>query len=144
MQNHHPKRLFLDMTLAIVEFENLVRGLSRFHVYIFDVADNLLVSTGEAYKSLHSLNTRKVPGPDDIPNLILKTFSFKLAPVFANIYNSSLRDAYVPPLLKTPVVTPIPKQSDPTPLKIVSDPSPSPVRLLNRWKVSPDNYAAHC
>ena len=95
------------------------------------MADNLLVSTGEAYKSLHSLNTRKAPGPDDIPNLILKTFPFKLAPVFAHIYNSSLRDAYVPPLLKTPVATPIPKQNDPTPLKIVSDPSPSPVRLLN-------------
>ena len=34
-------------------------------------------------------------------------------PVIADIYNSALRDAYVPPLLKTAVVTPIPEQTPP-------------------------------
>ena len=71
--------------------------VSNYSAYEFDVEDDLLVSTGEAYKSLRSLNTRKASGPDDIPNLILKvrTFAFELAPVIADIHNLSLRDAYV-------------------------------------------------
>jgi hypothetical protein len=73
----------------------------------------LLASTGEVYKSLCSLKTGKVPGPDGIPNVILKTFAFELAPVIADIYNSSLRDAYLPRLLKRAAVTPLPKQSPP-------------------------------
>ena len=77
------------------------------------IADDLLASTGEVYKSLCSLKTGKAPGPDGIPNVILKTFSFELAPVIADIYNSSLRDAYLPPLLKRAAVTPLPKQSPP-------------------------------
>jgi hypothetical protein len=68
----------------------------------------LLASTGEVYKSLCSLKTGKVPGPDGILNVILKTFAFELAPVIADIYNSSLRDAYLPPLLKRAAVTPLP------------------------------------
>ena len=60
------------------------------------------------------MNTIKSPGPDSIPNLILKTFAFESAPVIADIYfDSSLRDAYLPPLLKSAVVTPIPKISPP-------------------------------
>ena len=72
-----------------------------------------MASTGEVYKSLCSLKTGKAPGPDGIPNVILKTFAFELAPVIADIYNSSLRDAYLPPLLKRAAVTPLPKQSPP-------------------------------
>ena len=59
--------------------------VSNYSAGDFDVADDLLVSTGEAYKSLRSLNTRKASGPDDIPNLIQKTFAFELAPVIADI-----------------------------------------------------------
>ncbi|CAB4017929.1 RNA-directed DNA polymerase from mobile element jockey [Paramuricea clavata] len=77
------------------------------------IADDLLASTGEVYKFLCSLKTGKAPGPDGIPNVILKTFAFELAPVIADIYNSSLRDAYLPPLLKRATVTPLPKQSPP-------------------------------
>ena len=89
------------------------KEVSNYSAGDFDAADDLLVSTGEAYESLRSLNTRKAPGPDGIPNQILKEFAFELAPVIADIYNSSLRDAYVPSLLKTAAVTPIPKQTPP-------------------------------
>ena len=44
--------------------------VSNYSAADFDVADDVLVSTGEAYKSLRSLNTRKASGPDDIPNLV--------------------------------------------------------------------------
>ena len=60
------------------------------------------------------MNTIKSPGPDSIPNLILKTFAFELAPVIADIYfDSSLGDAYLSPLLKSAEVTPVPKISPP-------------------------------
>lgn len=72
-----------------------------------------MASTGEFYKSLRALKTGKGPGPDGIANVILKKFALKLAPVMAGIYNLSLRDAYLPPLLKRAVVKPLSQQSPP-------------------------------
>ena len=44
------------------------------------------MSTREAYKSLRLVKTRKAPGPDRIPNIVLKTFAFEIVTVIANIY----------------------------------------------------------
>ena len=52
----------------------------------------------------------KASGPDGIPNIVLKTFAFELAPVIADIYNTSLCEGYLPPLLKSAAVIPIPKK----------------------------------
>jgi hypothetical protein len=67
----------------------------------------------EAYNYLRSLKVRKAPGPDGIPNIVLKQFAFELAPVIADIYNASLRNGYLPPLLKSAVVNPTPQKSSP-------------------------------
>ena len=40
-----------------------------------------LLVTEEVYQSLPSIDTTKAVGPDDIPNKLLKNFSFELAPV---------------------------------------------------------------
>ena len=69
----------------------------------------LLVTEEEVYQSLPSINTIKAVEPDDIPNKLLKDFSFELAPVIKDIYNQSLKEAYVPTLLKSSIVIPIPK-----------------------------------
>ena len=69
----------------------------------------LLVTEEEVYQSLLSIDTIKAVGPDDIPNKLLKDFSFELAPVIKDIYNQSLKKAYVPTLLKSSIVIPIPK-----------------------------------
>ena len=103
-------QLFTDLTKDFTPFSQ--EEVFNYSTGDFD-ADDLLVSTCEAYKSLSSLNTRKSLGLDSIPNLILKTFAFELAPDIADIYNSSLRDAYLPSFLKSAVVTPIPRQSSP-------------------------------
>ena len=57
-----------------------------------------------------SSEDRKTPGPDTIPNIVLKMFAFELAPVIADIYNTSLFEGYLPPLLKRASVIPIPKK----------------------------------
>ena len=64
------------------------------------------MSTGEAYKSLCRVKIREASGPDRIPNIVLKTFAFELAPVIADIYNTSLCEGYLPPLLKSAAVYP--------------------------------------
>ena len=68
-----------------------------------------LLVTEEVYQSLLSIDTIKAVGSDDIPNKLLKDFSFELAPVIKDIYNQSLKDAYVPTLWKSSIVIPIPK-----------------------------------
>ena len=77
------------------------------------VPDELLISAYEAYKSLSSLHTSKAVGPDNIPNRILKDFVLELAPLVCDIYSQSLREGYIPGLLKSSIVTPIPKVSPP-------------------------------
>ena len=48
------------------------------------------------YKTLRALKVKKSPGPELIPNIVWKEFAFELAPVLADIYNSSLQQGYVP------------------------------------------------
>ena len=47
--------------------------------------------------SVQYLST-KAPGPDGIPNIVLKEFAFELAPLIADMYNTSLCEGNcVPP-----------------------------------------------
>ena len=58
----------------------------------------------------------KAMGPDNIPNWILKDFSYILADPIAAIYNSSVRQSYVPPSWKQADILSIPKVSQVTSL----------------------------
>ena len=73
----------------------------------------LFVTPTEASIALSSIKVRKSVGPDLIPNIILKEFAIELAPIVADIYNASLREGYIPSLLKQATVIPIPKQKPP-------------------------------
>ena len=48
-----------------------------------------------------------------IPNIVLKEFAFELAPLIADMYNTSLCEGVVPPSLKHAIVSPLPKQMPP-------------------------------
>ena len=65
------------------------------------------------HDSLSSLNVGKAIGPDMIPNRVLKDFAPELAPLIMDIYNCSLREGYVPDLLKLSIINPLPKVSPP-------------------------------
>ena len=75
------------------------------------VPDEFLVSSREAVTALQSIKTKKAPGPDGVPNVILNEFAFELGPVIIEIYNASLREGTIPPLLKQACVRPLPKQN---------------------------------
>ena len=45
-------------------------------------------------------------GPDGIPNIVLKEFAFELAPLIADMYNTSSCEGVVPPSLKHAIVPP--------------------------------------
>ena len=50
-----------------------------------EVPDHLLVTIGQVYSELRRIKTTKSPGPDMIPNKILKMLAFELAPVITDI-----------------------------------------------------------
>ena len=78
----------------------------------------LFVTNWEAYKALRDIKTKKAAGTDGIPSVVLKLFAFELAPVVADLYNSTLREGFIPPLLKSAIVHPLPKV---TPTKCIED-----------------------
>ena len=78
-----------------------------------EVPNHLLVNIGQVYSVLRRLKTTKSPGPDGIPNRILKTFAFEFAPVIMDIYNTSVLQGVFPDQLKRSIVVPIPKVSPP-------------------------------
>ena len=85
----------------------------------------LLVSAREVQDSLSTLNVGKAIDPDMIPNRVLQEFAPELAPLIMDIYKCSLREDYVPDLLKRSVINPLPKVSPPqeiqTDLRPISD-----------------------
>ena len=73
-----------------------------------DVPQNLLASQYEAYKALRAVKTNKSPGPNGIPSTILKIFAFELAPVLVDLYNTSLREGFLPSSVKNAIFRPLP------------------------------------
>ena len=74
-----------------------------------DVPDEFIISVTDCEQKLSKLSVHKAMGPDNIPNWILKDFSYILASPIAAIYNSSVRQSYVPPSWKQAEILPIPK-----------------------------------
>ena len=74
-----------------------------------DVPDEFIISVTECEQKLSKLCVHKAMGPDNIPNWILKDFSYIIASPIAAIYNSSVRQSYVPPSWKQAEILPIPK-----------------------------------
>ena len=58
---------------------------------------------------LSSIKVHKSPGPDGIPNWLLRDFSSLLCQPLAAIYNSSIRQGSVPRIWKSAEVIPVPK-----------------------------------
>mgnify|MGYP002803539927 CR=1 FL=1 len=55
------------------------------------VPSNILVSTSSVLVAPQRIKQSKSCGPDLIPNRILQTFAFELAPVACDIYNTSMK-----------------------------------------------------
>lgn len=55
------------------------------------------------------INTRKPPGPDGLPNWVLRDLCDKLSGPVCAIFNASVREGYMPPCWKEANVIPVPK-----------------------------------
>jgi len=58
---------------------------------------------------LTQINIHKSPGPDGLPNWLLRDLAPLLSQPLAAIFNASLRQGYLPPIWKSAEVVPVPK-----------------------------------
>jgi hypothetical protein len=80
-----------DFFLSITEnFTPLSLFFSSHHV-----PNEFFVSEAEVYRSLSSLQVAKSVGPDELLNRVLKEFATELSPVIQDIYNQSIKEAYI-------------------------------------------------
>ena len=108
-----------SLTALVDCFNDFLAGLTA-HVIPLDLTDceldlevprEFLVDQRVVYKALRQIkpNMYKSPGPSPIP----KEFAAELCPVLTDIYNSSLKQGYVPAQLKESLVRHLPKVSPP-------------------------------
>jgi hypothetical protein len=67
----------------------------------------------EIFFKLNSIKIRKAPGPDDIPNWMLRDFAGILCHPLCTIFNDSIKETYVPAVWKQANVIPLPKVRPP-------------------------------
>ena len=75
---------------------------SMYHISVLDVE-----------KRLAKVKPNKAPGPDGITSWMLRDLSAQLAGPVAALFNSSIRDGYVPQPWKSAYITALPKKSPP-------------------------------
>ena len=79
-----------------------------------DHSDQFVIEPSQIESKLLRINVHKSPGPDGLPNWLLKEFAPILCDPLAAIFNSSLREGYVPPVWKSVQVVPVPKTNPPS------------------------------
>jgi len=79
-----------------------------------DYTDDFVIDPFEVDKRLSSVKLHKAPGPDSIPNWLLRNFSSLLCQPLAAIFNLSVREGSVPLIWKSAEVIPVPKIHPPT------------------------------
>ena len=71
------------------------------------------ISQADVERKLSQINVYKAPGPDGLPNWLLRDFCAHLAGPVCAIYNASVREGFVPPCWKESNVVPVPKVHPP-------------------------------
>ena len=80
---------------------------------VADYTQDYIVLLAEIERRLSRINVHKAPGPDGLPNWLLKDFASLISDPLAAIFNASLREGYLPPIWKAAKVVPVPKVSPP-------------------------------
>ena len=78
------------------------------------VPEDYIISTEEVEARLEKIKVGKAPGPDGIPNWLLKVAAPLISGPVCAIFNSSIRESVVPQMWKSANVTPIAKIQNPT------------------------------
>ena len=77
------------------------------------VPDEYIISPETVLAKLNRINVHKAPGPDGIPNWVLRDFAPLLYEPLCAVFNASVREGKVPSLWKHANVLPIPKVNPP-------------------------------
>ena len=77
------------------------------------VPDEFTISLADVEGKLSRVKVHKAPGPDGLPNWLLRDFSSHLAGPVCAIYNASVREGFVPLSWKEANVVPVPKIQPP-------------------------------
>ena len=118
------KTLAENVNNAFVSITKEIPPLNRLHTDIspenshFDISPEFIIKEKEVYYKLSIISTSKSPGPDGIPNWVLKSYAHVLASPVASIFNASIQQGTVPTIWKKAVI-PIPKI--PSPQDITKD-----------------------
>ena len=80
-------------------------------IQVPQIPDAYIIPISNVESQLARLKTTKAQGPDGIPTWILKDFAPILAAPVAAIYNSSIREGYLPQIWRSSFVSPLPKCS---------------------------------
>ena len=86
---------------------------NEFSNIICTVPSDFIISVSEVEDSLARIKLGKAAGPDRLQAWILRDMAPILAPPICALFNSSLRDGYVPETWKTAHVTALPKKHPP-------------------------------
>lgn len=73
-------------------------------------AQALCPDMADVQKTLRRVNTRKAPGPDNIPGQVPRECADQLACVLTDIFNTLLDQTIVPSCFKTAIIIPVPKK----------------------------------
>lgn len=68
----------------------------------------------EVYDKLSKIKSNKAPGPDQVPQRVLKDFACELSGPVCNILNTSFHEGITPPQWKEAIVIPVPKTQPPS------------------------------
>ena len=108
-----------------------------------DVPCEYVIQPFEVLNKLSRIKVHKSPGPDDIPNWVLRDFAFAVSEPICHIFNSSISAGCVPSLWKRANVVPIPKsrppksvQDDLRPISLTPTLSKILESLVGRWILS--------
>ena len=84
------------------------------HLHMAHYTPNFIINPVDIDARLARIKIHKTPGPDGIPNWLLRDFSSLLCRPLAAIFNASIRQGYFSPIWKSAEVVPIPKARPPT------------------------------
>ncbi len=71
------------------------------------------VTRSQVWKELARIKSHKAPGPDNLPNKLLRVFAFEISEPVCNIINTSLSEGVVPTQWKCATIVPVPKINPP-------------------------------
>jgi len=92
---------------SVFSKHNLVRAQRNYRSELHLPLETINITSHGVMRLLASIDPKKSPGPDNIPNVFLKNFKVPISKYFALIFNYSLRSCQIPNDWKCANVSPL-------------------------------------